>query len=413
VSIRRATDQPARIMHHELIATVLAANPAVNGTYVVNARNPVSFPWLSVLAANYDMYHFVKLSYAYEPSCSTTTTGNLVMAFDYDVLDDNSATTSSLLSAYAGAVTGQLYANMTCSFSPSNTVISAHKYFCKSATTTKDRLADMATFIYRAETTATVGTVLGRIYADYVVDLFNPELNQANLSASSMVANLGTATTSTATASNKSPLGSTMGALEMLEQVIGNDQTVPIKQFARYLGNNPQLIGQFMNYVNTGSFSLLGYPDLLTGWQRWSPGIPDVYTDIAVGDTSAFTLITDTQKFGGDYLVLYKFAGGYTAIDAVNAPSPLVDWDVNNASLVYRAYQRYPDNPGQEPIHEGNSFVCYGFFYIHVTDITKPVGIGLSVSSTYGTWDTITPATTNHGRDSFIHVIPAAHLSQY
>lgn len=51
------------------------------------ALNPglfASFPWLSPIAQNFQSYRFTSLSFTYVPTCGTTTTGLLMMAFDPD-----------------------------------------------------------------------------------------------------------------------------------------------------------------------------------------------------------------------------------------------------------------------------------------------------------------------------------------
>lgn len=59
-------------------ATKVACNPGLAG----------SFPWLSSLARKYDMYRFVRLKYSYRSVAPTSTSGVVMLSFDYDAADD-------------------------------------------------------------------------------------------------------------------------------------------------------------------------------------------------------------------------------------------------------------------------------------------------------------------------------------
>lgn len=69
-------------------------NPVVNETgFVVQAVpcNPGlsgSFPWLSKIARRYEEYRFKKLRYEFRSVASSSTSGVIMMSFDYDAADD-------------------------------------------------------------------------------------------------------------------------------------------------------------------------------------------------------------------------------------------------------------------------------------------------------------------------------------
>lgn len=59
-------------------ATQVACNPGLLG----------SFPWLSSLASKYEMYRFTRLRYEFRSVTASSTTGVVMMSFDYDAADE-------------------------------------------------------------------------------------------------------------------------------------------------------------------------------------------------------------------------------------------------------------------------------------------------------------------------------------
>ncbi|APG76531.1 hypothetical protein 3 [Hubei tombus-like virus 8] len=53
----------------------------------VNPGLPGTFPWLSKLARRYEEYRFKKLKFEYRSVCATSTSGVIMMSFDYDAAD--------------------------------------------------------------------------------------------------------------------------------------------------------------------------------------------------------------------------------------------------------------------------------------------------------------------------------------
>lgn len=55
--------------------------------FQINPGLMTTFPWLSNIAGSFDRYMFKRLVFRYKPTCPTTTTGQVVFAWDYDALD--------------------------------------------------------------------------------------------------------------------------------------------------------------------------------------------------------------------------------------------------------------------------------------------------------------------------------------
>jgi hypothetical protein len=84
------------ITHKELVGAVYNASGTnvitsptrANGSsvYQVNATSAL-FPWLSTIAANYDMFRFKRVRLVYVPTCSTATAGRVMLGYDVDSTD--------------------------------------------------------------------------------------------------------------------------------------------------------------------------------------------------------------------------------------------------------------------------------------------------------------------------------------
>ena len=58
-------------------------------SYLINAANPKTFPWLSQIAANYEQYDIEGMVFSADALNSTKTAlGTVMMATQYDVLDE-------------------------------------------------------------------------------------------------------------------------------------------------------------------------------------------------------------------------------------------------------------------------------------------------------------------------------------
>jgi len=84
-----------RVTHREFLGTVVAhatAGQFKNTSYLLNPGNPVAFPWLSNIAANFDQWQPNGIVVTYKNMSSsysgTASLGTVVIASDYDVFDD-------------------------------------------------------------------------------------------------------------------------------------------------------------------------------------------------------------------------------------------------------------------------------------------------------------------------------------
>lgn len=95
-----------RVTESERIGTISGSTTLAITSIDINPGLSSAFPWLNQLANIYDEYKFHKLKFRYKPIVSTSNGGNIIMAFDYDVLDTAPTTAIQLtqMSTYKDSV---------------------------------------------------------------------------------------------------------------------------------------------------------------------------------------------------------------------------------------------------------------------------------------------------------------------
>jgi len=132
-----------------------------------------TFPWLSKQAIQYESYSFKRLSFSYEPRCSTAQAGTVVLAVDYDPLDATPATKSQILSYYGHSSTGPW----------DDAVIavraSAEHYNLKVRPGAAPASSDLKTYdignLFLAVSGFSGAVACGELYVDYEVTLMTPQ----------------------------------------------------------------------------------------------------------------------------------------------------------------------------------------------------------------------------------------------
>jgi hypothetical protein len=83
--------------HSELILTVYGSEDFQLVPIPVNPGLVTTFPWLSQLAALWDTYTTLVLNFRFVPGCASTTSGTVMIGFDYDAYDDPPANKASFM----------------------------------------------------------------------------------------------------------------------------------------------------------------------------------------------------------------------------------------------------------------------------------------------------------------------------
>jgi len=85
------TDGSVRVRHSEMVADTVTTTAntfqEVHG-YYINPGNQVLFSWLHTIASRYEMYQFQNLTFEYKTTTTTSATGTITFAIDYDANDD-------------------------------------------------------------------------------------------------------------------------------------------------------------------------------------------------------------------------------------------------------------------------------------------------------------------------------------
>jgi hypothetical protein len=160
-----------RISHREYIGEVSGSVDFTTNQYSINPGLPATFPWLWALASRYEHYRFASLSFEYRTQAPTTTTGAVMLAFDYNVDDSAPASKQEMLS-YHGTVRAAPWTSATCSASHKG-LTTRNDYLTRNGYVSDAKLYDIGNFFI-----ATVGqadtSVIGELWVNYTIEFGTP-----------------------------------------------------------------------------------------------------------------------------------------------------------------------------------------------------------------------------------------------
>jgi hypothetical protein len=84
------------ISHSEYVSDVTINTFFTSTNYDVDPQEATTFTWLSAIASRFEKSSFPKLEFSYKPSCSSTTNGYVIIAYDPDYYDSAPSKTSAL-----------------------------------------------------------------------------------------------------------------------------------------------------------------------------------------------------------------------------------------------------------------------------------------------------------------------------
>jgi len=92
------------ITHAEYVTDVMSdpGNDFAYDVFAVNPGNSSLFPWLSLIARQFEFYEFLDLKTHYFGLQPTTTSGDVILVVDYDSQDNTGSPTKAQLLAYKG-----------------------------------------------------------------------------------------------------------------------------------------------------------------------------------------------------------------------------------------------------------------------------------------------------------------------
>lgn len=130
-----------------------------------------AFKWLSKIANTHQKYRFTKLKFTYSPVCSTSTVGEISMAYALDPLDPTPQGMNEL-AQYPTVVSTNVYRDVSLTVDCSKSEF----LFTRSGNVTS---TDLKTYdfgqLFVASDLAVASTNIGRLWVDYEIELSTPK----------------------------------------------------------------------------------------------------------------------------------------------------------------------------------------------------------------------------------------------
>jgi hypothetical protein len=162
------------ISHSEFVGDVKGSVGFNINTFRINGADAITFPWLSRLATNFEFYRFLSLRAYYKTQTATTTTGSLMLAYEYDVADAPPQDKSALL-VFEGAVRSPPWQNTVCELSKRD--VRGNKWYIAPSAALSDtekRQQDVA-LLHVATEGQSSGNVIGELWVEYQCELITPQ----------------------------------------------------------------------------------------------------------------------------------------------------------------------------------------------------------------------------------------------
>jgi len=168
-----------RITNKELVSTIIGNNGPFGGvggttSIILNPGIPLSFPWLSVQAAQYQQYRFHKLIFRYVTRSSTAQTGSIIMSPDYnstDLLPTSEAEATNTQNAVEGVTWNQL----DCVLDPRAMFPNGPRKQIRTHVQSGDPQTYDAGRLYVFNFDNTIVSAVGKLWVEYDVELFVPQ----------------------------------------------------------------------------------------------------------------------------------------------------------------------------------------------------------------------------------------------
>lgn len=165
------------IVHRELVLKVaMTVNYSVQ-QLSCNPGLPQTFPWLSSIAANWETYRFKRLRFCYYTRVGSATGGSVILSPDYNASDLTPAS-EYIASTYIDTAEDVSWKDICCTLRTEGMHALGPKKFVR--TTNLSPNLDVKTYDVATLNVATVDGVAGpagNLWAEYEIELSNPQLN--------------------------------------------------------------------------------------------------------------------------------------------------------------------------------------------------------------------------------------------
>jgi hypothetical protein len=180
-----------RIKNSELVATVLGSvSYDASQRFYLNPGLGNSFPWLSVIAAQWQQYRFHSLRFRYVTRSSTSTVGSIILSPDYNP-KETPPTTEQQASNTQDAVEDVVWKELCCHLDPSAMFPFGPRKQIRRTLVAGDISIYDAARLFVCTTGQTDASAIGKLWVDYDVELFVPQ-NSPNSDSSPSVTSMFT-----------------------------------------------------------------------------------------------------------------------------------------------------------------------------------------------------------------------------
>jgi len=289
-------ERQIRIVHRELVASVTGSVAfAVNSSISLNPGLVASFPWLSSQAQGWERYRFNRLKFCYFTRTGTATPGSVIMSPDYDAAD-SAPVSEQVASTYEDTKEDAPWKDIDCTLTPQSLHALGPTKFIRTGPLNANQ--DIKTYDAGTFYLSTVdGTAVswGKLWVEYDVTLFNPQLNAGG--GGSLAYQRITGVTPT----NTSLLGTQTQVPSSTETIVSvSGEVVTFNKAGTFLVNLSQLC------ASGGTFNAL--PVIAAGGASVGQGIVQTGSG-----TSLFNTVQLTAVVGTTITYDQSMTGGTTA----------------------------------------------------------------------------------------------------
>jgi hypothetical protein len=169
----------ASVVHRrsELVAKITATTDTYSNVLdlYINPGLPATFPWLSQIAQNYEMYRFRKLRFRYEPASATAIGGFVSVIPATDALENPPSTLQAAYS-FEGTVQGAVWKDHICDFNlrQGNNMAGVSRYVRSGFTQGDLKTYDVGRLWVSLDGIPPGSGTVGALIVEYDVELYDP-----------------------------------------------------------------------------------------------------------------------------------------------------------------------------------------------------------------------------------------------
>lgn len=185
-----SSDGRVRIRHREFVQDVNGSELFTSTSYSLNPGISATFPWLSIMAKQFESYLFRSLKFDFETQKSASTSGSVMLAVDFDAADAPPSNKQELMS-FHNAVRSAVWAECCYSSDLKDLQKFGVQRYIRSSGLSAN--LDIKTYDVGNLVVATQGeadsSVIGELYVEYDVELITPQLSVSSSGPSAFALN--------------------------------------------------------------------------------------------------------------------------------------------------------------------------------------------------------------------------------